>query len=114
MIGVALDDQTEKPTLSPQEIAEKQLVGDSLEARANAKMFIENTLKAPTTAKWPNIFEFGVAQKTDKKGNLIKDVWEVSGYVDAQNSFGAMIRTQWYVKLKKDGKSWALLDIKSE
>jgi len=60
-------------------------------------------LKAPSTAKFQDVLDFGVAPKKDHNGNAIKDVWEVSGYVDAQNSFGAMIRTKWYVQLKKSG-----------
>lgn len=98
---------------SPQEIAAKQAATDSLDARTYAKIYVGKSLKAPTTAKWPNVMDFAVAPKKDNKGNPIKDVWEVSGYVDAQNSFGAMIRTQWYVKLKKVGDAWKLLEIKS-
>lgn len=113
IFGRAFDDRSAKPPLSPQEIAAKQEVTDSLDARTYAKIYVGKSLKAPTTAKWQNVMDFAVASKKDSEGNLTKDVWEVSGYVDAQNSFGAMIRTQWYVKLKKVGDSWKLLEIKS-
>ncbi len=42
----------------------------------------------------------------DKNGKEIKDTWNVSGYVDAQNSFGAMIRSRWFVQMKKVGEVW--------
>jgi hypothetical protein len=98
---------------TPENIAAKQADIDSIDARSWAKIYVEKSLKAPTTAKWPSGADFGVNQYMDKKGKVVKDVWEVSGYVDAQNSFGAMIRTQWYVKVKKIGNSWILLEIKS-
>lgn len=101
------------PPLSPQEIAAKQQVSDSLDARTYAKIYVNKSLKAPSTAKWQNVMDFAVAPLKDRDGKTIKDIWEASGYVDAQNSFGAMIRTQWYVKLKKVGDSWTLLEIKS-
>jgi hypothetical protein len=42
---------------------------------------------------------------------VIKDLWQVTGYVDAQNSYGAMLRTKWYVKVKKIGDDWKLVSI---
>lgn len=101
------------PALSLAENAAKQLEIDSIDARTWAKIYVQNSLKAPKTAEFQNVLDFGVAQAMDKKGKPLKDLWEVSGYVDAQNSFGAMIRTHWYVKLKKNGNSWILLEIKS-
>ena len=41
-----------------------------------------------------------------------KDVWAVNGYVDSQNSFGAMIRSQWEVQLDyRDGKGGAVKSV---
>lgn len=103
------------PEPTPQELAqlaEKQEASDSFDAITYAKIYVKKSLKAPSTAKFQDETEFGVSPKRDKKGDKIKDVWEVSGYVDAQNSFGAMLRQQWYVKMKKVNNSWLLLDIK--
>lgn len=108
------NNQSTKTQSSPEEIAAKQQVSDSIDARTYAKLYVEKSLKAPSTAKWQNVMDFAVAPLKDREGKTIKDIWEVSGYVDAQNSFGAMIRTQWYVKLKKIGNSWTLLEIKSQ
>jgi hypothetical protein len=94
------------PPPSPEAIAAKQQEMDSIDARTWAKIYVKNSLKAPTTAKFQDEFDFGVAPAKDRKGKTLKDVWEVSGYVDAQNSFGAMLRNNWYVKLVKNGGKW--------
>ena len=117
VLGKAIEDTPQKPKLTPQEEAakqaEKQRSNDNLDAKTYDKLYIEKALKAHTTAKWQNSMDFYADNAKDKKGQPIKDIWVVSGYVDAQNSFGAMIRTQWQVKLKKIGaESWKLLDIK--
>lgn len=62
-----------------------------------AKSVIEKTLKAPSTAKFVDVQAYELSN--------LKDVWAVNGYVDSQNSFGAMIRSQWEVQLDyRDGK----------
>ena len=62
-----------------------------------AKDVIKKTLKAPSTAKFVDVQAYELSN--------LKDVWAVNGYVDSQNSFGAMIRSQWEVQLDyRDGK----------
>jgi hypothetical protein len=82
---------------------------DEIDATTYAKLFVQQSLKSPTTAKFQNPLDFRVAPLRNKKGNWITDAWEVSGYVDSQNSYGAMMRTNWNVKLKKGPTSWQLL-----
>lgn len=53
---------------------------------------VENQLKAPSTAKFCG---FDKATVTD----LGNDKYKITGYVDAQNSFGAMVRERFYVTL---------------
>lgn len=74
-----------------------------------SQSFVQERLKAPSTAKFPSIVEDGV--KTQYVGDCTH---KIVGYVDAQNAFGAQIRTKYYVKLKNDPKkdSWKLLEIK--
>jgi len=117
IIAQAFEDKPSTPKAPPKDEAtikaEKQYAADDMDARIYAKLYVEKALKAPATAKWPSSTSYYVENAKDKKGNHLKDVWEVSGYVDSQNSFGAMIRSQWYVKLKKTGTdSWKLLNIK--
>jgi hypothetical protein len=74
----------------------------------NSKYFAEEVikkiLKSPTTAEFSDVkaYEF-----TD-----LKDVWGISGYVDSQNSFGAMIRSNFGVYLDyRDGKGGEVMKI---
>lgn len=60
-----------------------------------AKSFVKEVLKAPTTAEFCSFSEFAVAISED-------GVIRVKGYVDAQNSFGAMIRTHFTIQMIVD------------
>ncbi len=62
-----------------------------------AKETIKTLLKAPSTAKFEDVKAYELLNQ--------KDIWAVNGYVDSQNSFGAMIRSLWEVQLDyTDGK----------
>ena len=65
-------------------------------------------LKAPSTAKFPSFYDNGVAAERLPDGST----YRVVGYVDSQNSFGAMIRSQWEVQLDwSDGKGGTVKSI---
>ncbi len=102
---------TSSPPPTPEQIAAKQLRMDDMDARTWARIYVKNSLKSPSTAKFPNVLDYIVARAADEKGNIIKDTWIVSSYVDAQNSFGAMLRSRWCVTLKKVGDKWIALDV---
>ncbi|WP_313803257.1 hypothetical protein [Cytobacillus sp.] len=55
---------------------------------------IKTLLKAPSSAKFPNITEW----KFGKQDGVIM----VQSYVDSQNSFGAMIRSEFQFKIQND------------
>jgi hypothetical protein len=95
----------EKP-LTPEEIAAKQERSDEFDARVWAKVYVMKSLKAPSTADFQNPADFAVQHLKGGKDNPKKDLWKVSGYVDAQNSFGAMIRNRFYVELVTHGDKW--------
>jgi hypothetical protein len=62
-----------------------------------AEKVIKDILKSPSTAKFVDVKAYELSNE--------KDVWAVNGYVDSQNSFGAMIRSVWEVQLDyRDGK----------
>lgn len=84
-----------------QEIEEAQ----RSDAKYMAKEFVTERLKAPSTAKFPYYGDFA-ASKTPGGS------WQVMGYVDAQNSYGAMLRQQFLCTLKKTGDKWFLTDLK--
>lgn len=81
-------------------------------ACAMAEKFVkENGLKAPATA------DFGPCAENDS--DTVSHVGEgeyiVSSYVDAQNSFGAQIRTRYVARLKYEGdRAWRLLDLQMD
>lgn len=55
---------------------------------------VKEVLKSPSTAKFPNILEWGFAKE--------KNIVTVQGYVDAQNSFGAEIRSNFQFIIDTD------------
>lgn len=57
-----------------------------------AMNIVEGSLKAPSTAEFQSSAEMGVA----RNGELVA----VEGYVDAQNGFGAMIRSEFVVEFR--------------
>ena len=67
-----------------------------------AQHVISKQLKAPATANFPAYNEATI-EKVD-------DIYEVNGYVDAQNSFGALVRVYFEVLLKKDGDQFYSVD----
>ncbi len=68
--------------------------------------FVKNSLKAPSTAKFPTI------NKSSSKaiGNC---QFQVASYVDAQNGFGAMLRTHYTATILRhpDKGSWSALAV---
>lgn len=77
---------------------------DSMSAYYMSQQFAEKQLIAPSTAKFPPYSQNRVA-------DLGGGEYVISSYVDAQNSFGAMIRTQYLCTVKHvEGDRWQLLE----
>lgn len=68
-------------------------LGDD-EIKFAAHQFVLPQLKAPSTAKFPSLNTAKISKNDD--GSFL-----VSSYVDSQNEFGAIVRTNWVVRLKK-------------
>lgn len=72
----------------------------------DAKLFAQTVelqlLKAPATARFCSLEEMRV---TESKG-----IFTVSGYVDAQNSYGALIRTPFTLRVYREGNIWKSAD----
>ena len=82
-----------------------------LTARYKMEDAVKSLLRAPSTAKFPD--------DAQHYWLLQDSTIVVKGSVDAQNSFGAMLRNDYYVKLKwKDDYSkdenWTIIDVKLE
>jgi len=80
---------------SPEE-KDRKSCNDSTMAYIMTQGFVEKRLRAPSTAKFPSHYEI----KTVLLGNCRHDV---TAYVDAQNGFGAMIRTPYHAVIKYNG-----------
>lgn len=68
---------------------------EKIHAGLFCKEIVKKSLKAPSTAKFP-----WTSDVTTNSGNL---VFMVNSYVDAENSFGAKIRTSYHCRLKYNG-----------
>lgn len=69
--------------------------------------FVRNRLKAPGTAVFPS-YERGAARQTL---SVAAQRWEATGYVDAENGFGALIRSHWTCAVDSVGSQWQLVEI---
>lgn len=81
--------------------------GENIGASIICKEFLKDRLKAPSTAKFAPTSD----QIISSQGN---DEYKVISYVDAENSFGAMIRTDYTCIVKYTGNdNWSLLDLQT-
>lgn len=78
----------------------------STNAKVCARKAVEDSLKAPSTASFCSYTEMNAT-------NLGGDKWMVTGYVDAQNSFGAMVRQYWSVTLILTKTGFKLVSVSS-
>jgi hypothetical protein len=69
--------------------------GDEDGAIAYCHQFVEQQLKSPSSADFPSFPDHQVTEVGEMH-------WRVSSYVDAENSFGASIRTDWTCEISYD------------
>ncbi len=92
-------------------LAELNSVSDS-GAYITAQSFVKAMLKSPKTADFP-FLDYSHRNLGDGK-------WIIQSYVDSQNGFGAMIRTQYQIEMQFNGgdwaeqRNWTLLDITTQ
>jgi len=81
---------------------------DNTTAWVMVQDYVSSALKAPSTAKFPPSFDEGV--HISETGY---QTYECRGYVDSQNSFGAMMRTNFTCTVRHvGGGRWELVDVK--
>lgn len=64
-------------------------------AIAYCHQFVEQSLKSPDSADFPSFSDHQVTELGEQR-------WKVSSYVDAENSFGASLRTDWTCEISYD------------
>lgn len=85
------DAQAEKESEAAQDSTDVKM-----DAYLTAQNVINKRLKSPSSAQYPD-YQADFVQRT---GN---NTYRVSSYVDSQNGFGAMLRSQWTMQIQKDG-----------
>lgn len=83
------DKEKEKPA----SVAEAPKMPTSTEAYYMAHVFVRRLLKAPATAEFPTADEAKIWADADS-------TFIIKGFVDAQNSYRALLRTNYYAKIK--------------
>ena len=80
--------------------------GDSIGAWVVCEKFVKDRLKSPASAEFPPNYSSYTKNLTDKK-------YEVSAYVDSQNSFGASLRTKFTctVEYQPQTDKYKLIDL---
>lgn len=82
-------------------------VADDFDACWMAQKFVKEQLKAPSTAT------FAPCRQPDTVVNQTERIWHVRSWVDAENSFGALLRNNFNVDLiyYPSTDSWTLVDL---
>lgn len=73
-----------------------------------SQSFVERRLRSPKSAEFPRFSD------SEVRVNYVGDcTFEVRAYVDAQNAFGALLRTNYFVKLRnqKGTDEWIASDV---
>lgn len=67
--------------------------------------FVKNRLRSPGSAKFP-----GVMDGEPKVSSLGSGRYSVRSYVDSENGFGALLRSDWSCEIRKvpGGDKWQL------
>jgi hypothetical protein len=71
---------------------------DDIDLHIQAQQFVLQGLISPSTAKFPALPS---STSTDGKG-----LYQVVSYVDSQNGFSAMIRSDWSVTMRLTNEEW--------
>jgi hypothetical protein len=73
--------------------------GEKIDAWTTAQGYVKQHLKAPASAKFQEY-------NSDAVQKISESSYQINSYVDSQNSFGALIRSRYVIKLHKKDKDW--------
>lgn len=80
---------------------------DTRDAWYYAQQFAKKDMLSPEKAKFPKYSEI-------RAKSIEKNKFQVRGYVDSQNAFGATVRLHFKAELSTDGKKWYCNEIRWE
>jgi len=80
--------------------------GNELTAYVMSQAPVRDLLKSPSSAEFPSFSASGV-----RSVRTAECQFSISAYVDAQNDFGAMVRTPFQATMTTDGKAWSVASI---
>lgn len=95
-IGMITSAKEYEPMTPEEKIAaaeRRKINKEKNDAAFHAQRFVKNKLKAPSTAKFP-------ATQLAQVSRTNQGTYIVTSYVDSQNGFGAMIRTDYVAEIK--------------
>ncbi len=107
-LGSSSDEEDGKPKAYSPPPAPAPRQPNEIDAWVATKQFVRKSLKAPSTADFGSLFGESQDPKTACRAHG-NQMWRCSGWVDSQNSFGAMIRTRFVAVVKTTGNdTWSL------
>lgn len=85
---------------------------DKIAAHTMIQGFVEDRLKAPSTAEFPSAWDYDYDENIDYEGN---QTYYIESYVDSENSFGGTVRTEFTARIKQVSEDeWRLLELNLE
>ncbi len=115
--AVGSDDDNNPPAQTAEEVAaakEKKAEDELIGAWSMCQVFAKKQLKSPGTADFGGVFGGDYQRPRDTVEKLPGHQYKCTGWVDSQNSFGALVRTKFSITVKdnKDTEeTWNLVDI---
>lgn len=97
------DEQRESEARRRQQQRQSELYSLQISACVRAEFAIKERLKAPSSAKFAPCYEYSITGDSASG-------FEVRGHVEAQNSFGVMLRSRFIVRLRHLGAdAWEVI-----
>lgn len=113
------DDEPSSPQVDAQaaeQAAEKKRLDNKLvSAWTMSQQFVADRLKSPGTADYGSLFKGTLQTYSKQCRELVRDKqYRCAGWVDSQNTFGAVVRTNWDMTLENtSGDTWTLVELHS-
>lgn len=106
--GYLVDKVFFSPTTTSSSSAESD---EKIEAWVIAQQFVKDKLKSPGSASFGSVLKGDYQSPQERVTKTGPDRFRVDGWVDAQNSFGALVRTKFTITLeKKQNGTWVATD----